>query len=590
MKGSIFLKIFTGYVLVAVVLTSLVLLFTFKAIREQYIDMLRNNLISTGTALELHVKQYLEQGQIASLDRLVKDLGGKIEARITVIDPHGDVLADSDEDPDVMENQRTRPEIARALRGSVGTAQRYSTAVEEDMLSVALPLSADRAVIGVLRLSFFLSDIDALIADLRSTILRVAATVLGLALLGALVLSRGLTRPIEQLHSAARTVAAGDFDVRVILKGSDQLQELAESFNHMTDRIRILFDELSRQGEELRSIVSSIKDGLLVVDRDGRILMSNQAFERIAGTAAEEGRFFWEVVRAPELDELVRKIVSEKASAVTEVSINDVTYLCSAAFVASREGAVVLLHDISAMKNLEKIKKDFVVNLSHELRTPLTAISGFLETLEDEVSEEGSRYLSIVRRHTARLTSIVEDLLQLSALEDFTAGLELESVNLKDMITAILHAFEPGISSKNLKIDTKVLLDPPTITADRFKLEQVFINLIDNAIKYTDQGSIGLSVEKDGDSAVIAVEDSGVGIPEEDLPRVFERFYVVDKSRSRKLGGTGLGLSIVKHIVLLHNGSVDITSNVGEGTRVTITLPITQPQPASGRPGPTPPY
>jgi two-component system phosphate regulon sensor histidine kinase PhoR len=576
MRTSIFFKIFAGYILVGVILVSLVLLFTFRATREHYIETLTADLISTGTALELHIRQYMVDGQSNDLDGLVKQLGRRIETRITIIDPEGVVLADSEEDPTLMENHRRRPEIARALRGNVGTSQRYSTTVDQDMLYVAIPVGHQGNVEGVVRVSFFLKDINNLLATLRNSTLRIAGLVTVIALVGSLVLSRGLTGPIRKLHSAAREVATGNFDVRVILKGGDELRELADTFNEMTDRVRMLFEEVARRREELESIVSSIQDGLLVVDAEGRVLLRNQSFEEIAGAEVAEGRFYWEVVRVPQLDDLVRRTVAECSGHVQEIAIGETTYLCSAAFLASRESAVVLLHDISGIKNLERIKKDFVVNLSHELRTPLTAISGFLETLEDEVSEDGGHYLGIVRRHTARLTSIVEDLLQLSALEDTGAGLELESVDVKAMIEDILRAFEPRIGEKRLKVELQVQLEPPEITADRFKLEQVLVNLIDNALKYTDEGSVKISVDRDGDNAVIAIEDSGVGIPEQDLPRIFERFYVVDKSRSRKLGGTGLGLSIVKHIVLLHNGAVDVDSTVGGGTRVTVTLPISQ--------------
>jgi two-component system phosphate regulon sensor histidine kinase PhoR len=255
------------------------------------------------------------------------------------------------------------------------------------------------------------------------------------------------------------------------------------------------------------------------------------------------------------------------------IELNGKSYLCSISFLSSSEQIVLTLHDITQVMQLSTIKKDFVVNVSHELRTPLTAIKGFVETLEDEKVEKSKRYLEIIRRHTDRLISIVQDLQQLSELEA-TEQLELETVNLTQLMKPILKMFEPQLSNKGLNIELKV--DNVEISADPFKLEQVFINLIDNSIKYTEKGKITVSAEQDTKQTRIVIQDTGIGIPKEHLPRIFERFYVVDKSHSRKMGGTGLGLSIVKHIVQAHRGTITIESEVRTGTKVIITLPRAQ--------------
>jgi two-component system phosphate regulon sensor histidine kinase PhoR len=375
------------------------------------------------------------------------------------------------------------------------------------------------------------------------------------------------------MRKAASRVASGDFQARVFLKNRDELRELADSLNDMADHLQNLFGELSQRGEELGSIVSTIRDGLLVLDREGKILLSNSSFKKITGIDEVEGKYFWEIMRSPELDELVRAVAEHLTNQVREIDFRGRQYLCSGDYLASREGVVVLIHDITEMKGVEKVKKEFVVNLSHELRTPLTAIKGFLETLEGEVSEEGLRYLEVTRRHTDRLARIVDDLLLLSELEDRGAGLELETVDLRELIEGILPIFEEPSKEKNLSLQLRATSGGPIISGDRFKLEQVLINLIANAVKYTERGSVTINLYQQNSNAVVEVEDTGIGISEEHLPRVFERFYVVDKSRSKHVGGTGLGLSIVKHIVLLHNGSVDIESLPEQGTKVIVTLP-----------------
>jgi two-component system phosphate regulon sensor histidine kinase PhoR len=255
------------------------------------------------------------------------------------------------------------------------------------------------------------------------------------------------------------------------------------------------------------------------------------------------------------------------------IKLDGRNYLCSISFLSSSGQIVLTLHDITQIMQLSTIKKDFVVNVSHELRTPLTAIKGFVETLEVEKVGKSKRYLEIIKRHTDRLISIVQDLQQLSELEAMEQ-LEPETVNLAQLLQPILKMFETQLASKGL--DVELNLDDVEVSADPFKLEQVFINLIDNSIKYTEKGRITISAEQDAKQTRIVVQDTGIGIPKEHLPRIFERFYVVDKSHSRKMGGTGLGLSIVKHIVQAHRGTITIESEVRGGTKVTITLPRAQ--------------
>jgi len=574
MRKSIFVKLFCAYLLVVALLSALILIFSFKTIRNHYIETLTNDLKNLGTSLLLKTTPLFEEKRFEELDGLVKRLGKDINTRITIIDAEGFVVADSEKNPKLMENHKTRPEIFQVLKGRVGTSLRFSSTIKEEMLYVALPIEKSGYTLGVLRVSLFLKDINRLLGSLKINIIYSALIIALISLLCALIFARSLSKPIRELSSASRKVASGDFNARVFLKRRDELKELADSFNYMTEQIRTLFTQLSHQKEELNSIISSIQEGLLVFDRNGKIVLSNESFKKFIQCSEIEGKFYWEALREPQFGELIKKVRKDKKNYVEELIVNDKVFLCSTTFLSTREEVVVILYDITEMKNVEKIKKDFVVNVSHELRTPLTAIKGFVETLEEGIDEKNRRYVDIIRRHTDRLINIVKDLLLLSQLEEKGTTLELEEVDLGNLIERILKIFEPRMREKNLKRELKIKDDLPLIKADSFKLEQALINLLDNAINYTERGIITISLKHRDHQVVIEVQDTGIGIPDEHIPRIFERFYVADKSRSKMLGGTGLGLSIVKHIVLLHNGAIDVKSTPGEGTTFSITLPI----------------
>jgi two-component system phosphate regulon sensor histidine kinase PhoR len=373
--------------------------------------------------------------------------------------------------------------------------------------------------------------------------------------------------------AAARDFASGDFNARVFLKNKDEIGQLADTLNQTAEQLKNSFSELSRQKEELNSIIVSLKEGLLVLDRRGVVLRSNESFRTLAACDSADGKFYWEVLRSPDFTELIDRAKKQKLSLTGEVSLDPRVYACSVTLLESGEKIVAVFHDITEIRNLERVKRDFVVNVSHELRTPLTAIKGFVETLDEEADEGARRYLDIIKRNTNRLINIVNDLLVLSELEE-KSKLELETVDLRRLTGDILKIFEPRIKQKGLTISSEIPDALPFIKGDPFKLEQMFVNLLDNAIKYTEKGQIRLTIGSADAKVTILIADTGIGIPKDDLARVFERFYVVDKSRSRKFGGTGLGLSIVKHIVLLHNGSIDVESGPDTGSRFFITLPI----------------
>ncbi len=573
MRRSLFFKLFLGFFLIIVLLSSSIMYFSLRSIRSHYLDTMAQSLENLGTSLRPQITAYLDASRFGELDAWAKDLGKKINTRITVIDEEGIVLADSDEDPAVMVNHKFRPEIAEAYRGAVGRSLRFSNTVKADMLYMGLPLVREREVTHVLRLSLYVEDINILLSELTRIMWRSILGIALLALVGAFLFARHISRPVKEMSRASQNVAAGDFRTRIFVKNRDELGELARSFNLMTERIEALFSELSRQKDELESIISSIDECIVVLDKEGRVLFSNQSFRDLVENQEANDKFYWEVVRKEPFVDLIKKTQRELKDQAQEIMFNGKTYLCNAFYLEARQEVVVTFYDLTKIRNVEQIKKDFVDNISHELRTPLAAIKGFVETMEEGMEGENRNYLEIVKRNTERLINIVQDLLTLSELEEKEIVLEKEDVDVQVLIEHILTIFKDAVAKKGLEFELEADPELPKIQGDTFKLEQMFINLIDNAIKYTEAGKISLRLKKEGQSLVVEIQDTGIGIPEDHQSRIFERFYVVDKSRSKTVGGTGLGLSIVKHIAHLHDAEVAVKSSPREGTTFSIRFP-----------------
>jgi two-component system phosphate regulon sensor histidine kinase PhoR len=574
MRKSIFLKIFAAFLVVVAGLSSLILVYSFETIHARWIARETAGLESLARVLAPQVQPLLGEERRQDLETLIRRASADGQVRITIVDPKGQVLADSTADARTMETHHYRPEILQALSGETGVARRRSPTVKQDMLYIAVPLKDDVRIVGVLRVSLYLKDIDRLLAALRWRIFRLAAAAILVLLGGALFFSRHVSKPIRDLTAASHRVATGDFQAKVFVRNRDELKDLAESFNAMTLRLKTLFAELEAQKEELGQIIGSIREGLMVIGPDDRILMANRSCQSLCRMEDVIGKYFWEVVRHPGFQELVALVKGTKKPALEEILVNDKSFLASVVWVPARERRIVTFLDLSEVRNLERIKKDFITNVSHELRTPLTSIKGFAESLNPGSDETSRRAVGIIRKNTDRLIAIVQDLIVLSGLEEKGTALEREPVAMRGLLARVLNDFQPRARDKGIALDLHAEEGLPEIPADSFRLEQLFQNLIDNALKFTDKGRVAVAIRRDGRFLAVEVRDSGIGIPEEHLPHIFERFYVVDKARDKRLGGTGLGLAIVKHIVLRHGGTIEVESQPGRGTAFTVRLPL----------------
>lgn len=571
MKRPLFLRIFLAFLVVIVLGSGLTIFLSYEAIKAYYIHSTSDSMVARNRPLENEALDALAQRRLPELAALAKKYGGGNRTRITIIAPDGDVLADSAVDPSTMYNHASRPEVAEALGGTIGRSERYSPDLNKEMIYIALPVMRSGEILGVIRYSQSVEEISQLLATLRNRIILVLFLVGFLSLLISLAFSHLLDSPLGELLKASERIASGDFNVHVPVRGKDAFNDLAQGFNHMAEQLQGSFTELSRKKEELQSIISSMAEGFLLLDREGRVTLFNASAQTIAGQENIGGKHYWEILRSTFLADILDH--PEGIPVSRELPLNSRFYLCSASSLPSGDATVLILHDITAMKQMERIKQDLVVNVSHELNTPLTAIKGFTETMLEEANEERREYLLIIKRHTDRLINIVKDLLTLSELEEKGGPLQRESINVKALIDNLAVIFEPRLQEKGLSLT----VDIPTainLIADQFRLEQLFTNLIDNAIKYTEKGGITISAEQTASAYVIRVRDTGIGIPAEHLGRVFERFYVVDKSRSRSVGGTGLGLAIAKHIVGQHDGTITVESSLTSGTTFTIRLPL----------------
>jgi len=573
---SIRTKFITLFIIVILLFTTLIILYSYQRIKENYTQTLTTDLKYLNICLIELLKPLLINNNIDSLKSKVNNLGEQTNTRITIIDTLGVVLADSKRDPKTMENHLHRQEIHDVLvKKKTISILRYSTTLQKEMLYVAMPINdINNNLIAVSRIAIFLSDIDNLNFIIFRDIIKITLFILFITIALIIIIASNITKPIKELTKASRKIALGDFDINIITKTNDEIRELGIYFNQMTYKLKKLFNELIAQKKSYTALISSIMEGILVINFKGEILLTNKAFNDIFNISGIEGKEYKEVLKINEIKEIIDEVILYKKIIKKEISFNNRTYLISSNLTKSNNEIIFIIYDFTDLSNINQLKKDFIVNVSHELRTPLTAIKGYIETIEDDVEGETLKYVEIIRKHTDRLINIVQDLLTLSELENATNTIQLSKTDINIILYNVTKLLEPKAKEKNIKLICQVEEGFPKVKIDPFKMEQVFINLIDNSIKYTSSGFVKVDIFQRDEFAYFEISDTGSGIPKEHHSRIFERFYTIDKSRSRKVGGTGLGLSIVKHIILLHNGEIYIDSNYTNGTKFVIKLPL----------------
>ena len=509
--------------------------------------------------------------------------GAESQARVTVIGRDGVVLADSQHDPATMDNHATRPEVRQALAGTTGTAVRHSATLDADLCYLAVP-AAMRANPGViLRLAVPLRQIEVAAAAVRWIVLRASLVAAAFALAIAFFISRAFSRRIRRIQKFAGDLVNEEYSGTLAVEADDELGSVARSLRGMAEQFRRMLASQAEESARRKALLASMVEGVLAVDHDLRVTFCNSSFARAARAREPlpERLPVVEVVRDPELLDLLRTVISTgqpQRRRLTLAAAEGRVFEVQGAPVEQHPGtgAVAVLHDITQVERLERVRKDFVANISHELRTPLAAIRGYAETLLDGAAEDPAnsrKFLGIICRNTVRLGDMASDLLALSELEAEREPPPAERIAVREVAGAVLNTVEREAVERNVDVFAGAMEDV-FVMGQRFRLEHALSNLLLNAIRFNlPGGEVRLEAVAMAGEVRIRVSDTGIGIPYQDLPRIFERFYCVDKARSRETGGTGLGLSIVKHVVEKMAGSVSVESRPGKGSVFTLQFP-----------------
>jgi two-component system, OmpR family, phosphate regulon sensor histidine kinase PhoR len=521
------------------------------------------------------------------INEFCKKVGNHSGIRITVILPSGKVIGDSGGEPAKMENHGGRPEVISAISGQIGDSIRYSNTLQERMLYVAIPVKQENSTVAVIRTALSLAVIDNIFNLIRYKIIWSGILVAFLTAGISFLVSRRLSLPLEKMTQGAQLFAKGELSHRLYIPETHEMASLAVAMNEMANQLDERLKSVIRHRNELEAVLSSMKEGVIALDLDERIIKINQVAAAMfhKDPWEIENRSIQEAIRNTELQKFIKNALKNNEGLDCDIvfyqdkerilNIHSTTLLNSK---EKRIGILVVLNDVTRLRHLENMRQDFVANVSHEIKTPLTAIQGFVETLlqdSNRTPEDTNRFLSIIDRHVHRLVSMIDDLLNLSRIEgNKQKEITMVQTDLDDVIQTAVQMMEAKAEEKKIRIEFQYE-NSLSAEMDAPLIEQAVVNLLDNAIKYSTFGStIEIHAAEKNGEILINIWDHGIGIEDEHIPRLFERFYRVDKARSRKLGGTGLGLAIVKHIMQAHNGKVTVESNPGKGSTFTLHFPM----------------
>jgi len=549
----------------------------------------QRELLTLAQVVVPEVEQALASASPGDVDALVDRLGQAADGqvRFTIVTPAGRVIGDSQDDPTRMQNHADRQEVIEALRDGFGRSVHLSPTLGKKMVYVAISVQQDGRPVAVIRTAMAITAIDQPLKDIYVSVAWAALIIALIAAFLSLLISRGISRPIVRMQRVAQLFAGGQLNIRVPGAGAAELDGLAKALNEMATQLQDRITTITKQRNELEAILSSMTEGVFAVDSQGCFASINKAAAQLLNIdpTSAQGRSVAEAIHSVELQQFVRDTLRSGEPGEADISFPGQTerlfHVCGAGLSdprGERSGAVIVLSDVTRVDRLENLRRDFVANVSHELKTPITSIQGFVEALQEgglADAEQARRYVDIIARHAHRLNAIIDDLLSLSRLEDGAErrAISFETVALKPILEAAVDLSRVKADARQIRIElicdkgVEAKLNGPL-------LEQAVLNLVDNAIKYSEPGSVvEVFAGRLENENTISVRDSGCGISPRHLSRLFERFYVIDKSRSRTLGGTGLGLSIVKHIAQVHGGYVTVESTPGRGSTFTIHLP-----------------
>jgi two-component system phosphate regulon sensor histidine kinase PhoR len=589
--SPIFLRLYAGFAIVILFSVMIVGLMVQRQIEQASLRDISNNLTSQAYILQQSFADAGHQSQ-PQIQRQIVQIGQRIDTRITLLSNVGEVIADSEFSPTQMDNHRYRPEVIAAHKNNIGQSRRYSKTLKKPMLYVAVAVATNSDnELGYIRTALSTERIDEEINYLRRVII-IAASLTGLiALFIGYWLAMSFARPLKQMTLIAKNYAHGRYQLRIPSHRRDEIGDLARSLNQMADVSAQRFDIIKTERDQLSTILKSMNEGVITVTNHGLITHVNAAACRMLRTSSERclGHSLKDIDASNHLEQAFTKCQQDETSVERQIQLSGYAFarhyrLHVTLLKQSNEaGAILVLQDVTDVQRIDKMRADFVANASHELKTPITAIRGFAETLLEDDQIEASmqqRFMSKIHGQSIRLSDLVSDLLALSRLENNDEAFNTQ-VNLQQVVQRVCANLQAVAQNQHVNLELSTNHDaqqgPILVLGDDQALGQMATNLIDNAIKYTPQGGkISVSLELQSDAAVFSVSDNGLGIDVADQDRIFERFYRVDKARSKSLGGTGLGLAIVKHIAQSHKGHIEIQSQLNQGSTFRVRIPVWQ--------------
>lgn len=582
MSRSIYWRITIPFTLLVLVSMGILGFYMVDFVRDSQIDHLRSHLGKEAQLVaDASLPGFLDPGRYDSLEAIAENTGEQIEARVTIIALDGTVLGDSNEDPLNMENHATRPEVMEALASGIGESTRYSTTIGKTMMYVAVPVASQGEVLGIARVALPLTAVESSMNSAVQTIVWAMLVATLLVILAAALIARMITRPVRQVTRAAQRIASGQFDQQIHAQTNDELGQLGHAFNEMSVSLKETMATISGEKSRLATVLSNMTDGVIMTDPQGDVVLANPAAERLFGftEAKATGQPLIEVIPDHEIDELLKKCLKmarEQAAQLDTVTGRFLRVIAVPLVASKFAGVLLLFQDLTEMRSLQTMRREFVGNISHEIRTPLAAIKAIVETLQDgalDDRETARDFLDKVNAEVDRMTQMVTELIELSRIETGRVTLKLEPVNVNSLIEEGIARLSPQAERQQIALVAELSGGLPPLRVDRDRIQQTITNIVHNGIKFNRPGGrITVSTRSNMDSVIVSVSDTGIGISREDLPHIFERFYKADKSRSS--GGTGLGLAIAKHIVEAHGGRIWVESVEGRGSTFYFTLPL----------------
>ncbi|EAC3131398.1 cell wall metabolism sensor histidine kinase WalK [Listeria monocytogenes] len=586
---KLWLKIGLSFFILFFVVMVIVGIFSGELMKSTYLNMKENQLEDDAKILlqTTNMENLDLDKDAATIQKSLDPLGEDIDARITVIDSKGDVVADTKKDPEKLDNHMNRPEVTDILKKgeSVGISIRESDSLGYSMLYVAVPVKHQSKTDGVLRISISLESVDAAVAKLWGNLALIFGIALVIIAAISVFIARKITRPVREIIEVSTDLANHKYDSRIHGKISGELQDLSISVNTLAESLETQMFEIKQNEQRLNAIVQNLVSGVMLINVDKQVIMTNRTMYQILGETEITGKPFYEVIKSFALSQLIEGTFETKTIQQKEIILYFPREMILDASVSpilgengEITGIILLLHDITQIRHLENVRSEFVTNVSHELKTPVTALKGFAETLLDGAMYDEmllKKFLTIIKEESDRLHRLIMDILALSRIEQNPVPENVELVEVDDVIEQSARTIFEMATEKNIQVIIPEKTIPSvTIETDRDKLQQILINLLSNAINYTPvDGKVEVKLIEQEAEVIIEVTDNGIGIPAKDIDRVFERFYRVDKARSRHSGGTGLGLSIVKHLVENCGGRIEVESQEEVGSTFRVTLP-----------------